>query len=172
MVLGIGLVAGAALVWRVLTASKARAEEPASLEIRDLTGKSEALIVQLRELEDTASKRTPEQLARERYALELEAARAFLALDERAKEAPRAPTPETPAAAPARSGPDRAAVRGFLWGMATATSVLLLAFFVYQSASPRAAGGSVTGEPGMAGRQGGAAAMDPEEAQLQAAIAA
>jgi len=57
-------------------------EPVASVEVRDLAGKSEALLRQLRELEDTASKRTPEQLARERYALELEAAQTFLALDE------------------------------------------------------------------------------------------
>ena len=51
------------------------APDDAALERRDLEGKCEALVAQLRELEDTASKRTEEQLARERYALELEAAR-------------------------------------------------------------------------------------------------
>src|SRR5207249_4335703 len=53
------------------------------VQIRDLAGKRETLLRQLRELEDTASKRTPEQLARERYALELETAGVLLALDER-----------------------------------------------------------------------------------------
>jgi hypothetical protein len=171
IVLGIGIVVGAFVVWRVLAASRrqpATASAPA-LEVRDLSGKSEALLRQLRELEDTASKRTAEQLARERYALELEAARTFLALDERAvatREMPRKSAPREPAA------PNRAGMRGFLWGIGTATGLLLLGFFVYQSAKPRAPGGAVTGEVGMSGRNGGeSAAPDAEEAELQAAVA-
>ena len=48
----------------------------AALDQRDLEARRDALLQQLRELDDTASKRTPEQLARERYALELQAAEA------------------------------------------------------------------------------------------------
>src|SRR5688572_5341851 len=93
-VLAAGLVFGTLLVWRVLAAKRvsgpglagsppATAEVRSSLVSRDLTGQRETLLHQLRELEDTGSKRTAEQLARERYALELEAARVILALEER-----------------------------------------------------------------------------------------
>ena len=86
VVLGIGLILGTALVWRFRAASRRAARALVSVpavDVRDLAGKSEALLRQLRELDDTASKRTPEQLARERYALELEAAKVLLALEER-----------------------------------------------------------------------------------------
>src|SRR5207245_9022784 len=85
VVLGAGLIAGFVLVWRVLSSSRRAAKAGvASLEARDLAGKREVLLRQLRELEDTASKRTPEQLARERYQLELETAKTLLALEEKA----------------------------------------------------------------------------------------
>ncbi|HYS10542.1 MAG TPA: tetratricopeptide repeat protein [Myxococcales bacterium] len=178
IVLAIGVVVGAAVVWRILSAARrVPAVEPvASVEVRDLAGKSEALLRQLRELEDTASKRTPEQLARERYALELEAAQTFLALDERtgagrktgrkgaAGEPVSAATNPVAAAPPARAG-----LRGFLWGTGSATALLLLAFFVYQQAKPREPGGSATGEVGMSGRAGDAP-PDAQEAELQAAV--
>jgi tetratricopeptide (TPR) repeat protein len=142
------------------------------------------LIRQLRELEDTASKRTPEQLARERYALELEAAGVLVALDERtaSERTSRATKPRPKTGVPAEGAgttahPDRAGMRGFLWGAATATAVLLLGFFVYQSAQPRESGGSVTGGgpagpgPMQSRAPGGAATPDGEEAQIQAALA-
>jgi len=58
-----GLVFGAVLVWRLFGGSRrpAKARAFAAVEARDLAGKSEALLRQLRELEDTASKRNPEQ---------------------------------------------------------------------------------------------------------------
>ena len=181
IVLGIGLVLGAAVVWRALTASRRQPSSGvvAPVEIRDLAGKSEVLLRQLRELEDTASKRTAGQLAHERYALELEAARTLLALEERAgpgKESRRKGAPrESPPAVPERgtaAGANRAGLRGFLWGTGSATALLLLAFFVYQSSKPRDAGGSVTGEVGMSGRAAGeSAAPDAQEAELQAAVA-
>jgi cytochrome c-type biogenesis protein CcmH len=142
------------------------------MEVRDLAGKSEALLHQLRELEDTASKRTPEQLARERYALELEAAKALLALEEKgmsAKLASKSATAEP--ATPARAARDRAGLRGFLWGIGSAAGVLLLGLFVYQSAKPREPGGSVTGNTPITGRPAGGEGADGEEAQIQAALA-
>ena len=172
VVLGAGLIAGFVLVWRVLSSSRRTAKAGvASLEARDLAGKREVLLRQLRELEDTASKRTPEQLARERYALELETAKTLLALEEKAapekKSAARQSASPPPAPDAAR---DRAGLRGFLWGVGSAAGVLLLGFFVYQSAKPREPGGSVTGNTPMASKPAGEAAGD-EEAQLQAAVA-
>src|SRR3989442_15374585 len=169
IVLGIGIMFGAAVVWRGLVAAR-RSPRPgagAPVEVRDLAGKSEMLFRQLRELEDTASKRTPEQLARERYALELEAAKALLELEKKgpavtenaASTKAMAANPE-----PSVATRDRAGMRGFLWGVGSAAGVLLLGFFVYQSAKPREAGGPVTGNTPMAGKPSGGEAADAEDA--------
>ena len=175
-VLAVGLVAGALAVLRLVAGSRRAARAGAvDLQVRDLAGKRDALLRQLRELEDTASKRTPEQLARERYDLELETAHVLLALDGRgasegARRAHRRAPGKSGREAPAR--PDRAGLRGFLWGTGTAAALALLGVFVYQSAKPRERGGSVTGEVGMGGRTAaGSAAVDGEEAEVQAALA-
>jgi tetratricopeptide (TPR) repeat protein len=170
LILACGLILGAAVVWRLFSESRGAARPAAGLpaiELRDLAGKSDALLLQLRELDDTASKRTPEQLARERYALELDAAKALLAFEKKSAPLPAAPRRRAAARAPAQR--DRAGMRGFLWGAGSATGVLLLAFFVYESAKPREAGGSVTGNlPTAEDRAEGA---DGDEVRLKEAIA-
>jgi cytochrome c-type biogenesis protein CcmH len=178
-VLGGGLVFGVLAVLRLFAVSRraARSGPGVPVQVRDLAGKRDALLRQLRELEDTASKRTPEQLARERYGLELEAARVLLALGERegserraAKSAPKGAAGKSRDSE--RASPGRAGLRGFLWGTGSATAVLLLGFLVYQSAKPRAPGGSVTGDvPAGSRAQGGGATPDGQEAQIQAALA-
>ncbi len=176
------LVAGALFVWRAYASARNRARKPeaAPLALRDLQGKRDVLVQQLRELEDTAAKRTPEQLARERYALELEAARVLLELDSRSAS----PVPPRRKGAVGRATEAAAAsvpvgnraLRGFLWGTASTAAVGLLLFLVFRSARPREPGGSVTGETPM-GRAGassesaGLASADPQEAQLKAAVA-
>jgi cytochrome c-type biogenesis protein CcmH len=147
------------------------------VEARDLVGKSEVLLRQLRELEDTASKRNPEQLARERYALELEAARALLALEQKGGSVmpPEKVMPArkgAPAAGAAPAEPHvRPSVRGFLWGVGSAAGVALLGILVYQAAQPREPGGSVTGNTPMTSRPAGGTAAQGEESELQAALA-
>ncbi len=176
-VLAVGLVFGALAVVRLFAVSRrgARSGPGVPVQLRDLAGKRDALLRQLRELEDTASKRTPEQLARERYALELETARVLLELDERgvsegARRAPKSAAGKSRRSAGASS--DRAGLRGFLWGTGSATALLLLGFFVYQSAKPRDPGGSVTGDVPMGGRSAaGSGSADDEEARSQAALA-
>jgi cytochrome c-type biogenesis protein CcmH len=176
-VLAAGVLLGAGLLWRLFAGSRrmARAAAGVPLQLRDLAGKRDALIGQLRELGDTASKRTPEQLARERYALELETARVLLALEDggaraRPKGQPAAGAGRPKRAAPAPAG--RSGLRGFLWGTASATALLLLGFFVYQSAKPREPGGSVTGEVAMGDRtSSGGGVPDREEAAIQTALA-
>lgn len=184
IVLGIGLFLGAVMAGRALAAAR-RGRKTARVapvaQVRDLAGKRDALVRQLQELEDTATKRTPGQLAQERYELELEAARAVLALDDSGgagarpssavKKRPAASLEESPEASP------RSALRGFLWGLGSATAVLLLGFFAYESAKPREAGGSLTGNlPQREGAADPAASVaDPaaaeQIAQLKAAIA-
>src|SRR4029453_348091 len=111
-----GLVIGLLLVlWgrrRASAAPASPAGESTPLELGDLDGRARALPVQLRELEDAAVKRTPEQLARERYALELEAARALQSRDALASRTKAKFAPQ--ASAPAASG-----ARGFVWGAVT-----------------------------------------------------
>jgi len=174
VVLVSGLVLGALLVWWVRRrggpAAPVAPEGP-PLELRDLDGKVAILLRQLRELDDAATKRTPEQLARERYALELEAARALQAREALAP----APTPEGPAARPAETPAGRGAARGFLWGVSSAAALALLLFFVWQAAERRPEGGSVTGTtPGqepVGGAPSPGAQEDARTAELRAVLA-
>jgi cytochrome c-type biogenesis protein CcmH len=167
-----GLALGALLVWWVRRrggpALTAFPEVP-SLALRDLDGRVAVLLRQLGELDDMATKRTPEQLARERYALELAAARA---LQERDALAPVPAAGPPPVAQPAGGG----AARGFLWGVSSAAAVALLLFLVWRSAEERSQGGSVTGSmPGGAPDGAPAPAPDPaadgRTAELRAALA-
>jgi tetratricopeptide (TPR) repeat protein len=170
--LAVGLAGGGALAWRVYRSGRAPRPASEALVARDLQARADALLRQLRELDDAAAKRSPEQLARERYALELEAARALRDLD-RAPAAPvDVPAPGgaeaaagTPEAAPAG---DSRALRGFLWGTGTMAVLGLMLFFVSRSADERREGGSLTGNlPGEGERP---SAGDPELARLEAAV--
>jgi tetratricopeptide (TPR) repeat protein len=174
-VLAVGLLTATLFTLRLFAVSRraAQAGRGVPLQVRDLAGKRDAFIRQLREMEDTAGKRTPEQLARERYALELETARVLLALEEQAasedvRRSPRRVASRSGGAAQAR--PARAGLRAFLWITGSAITLLLLGSFVYQSAKPRTPGGSLTGEVPMEGRTaGGSATVDAEEARAAVA---
>jgi cytochrome c-type biogenesis protein CcmH len=152
VVLVAGLALGAVFVWKMRAGGAAAPSPPASsLERRDLMGRREVLLRQLAELEDTAAKRSPEQLARERYALELDTARVLRELDRLpAAEAAAAPSERAPA--PPTAGADepppagRPALRGFLWGTGSMAALAGLVFLVTQAARPREPGGSPTGE--------------------------
>jgi cytochrome c-type biogenesis protein CcmH len=175
-VLAVGLVLGLVFVWRQLRAPRGAREAHAlgtpalPLEWRDLEGRREALLTQLRELADSARKRTPEQLARERYALELAAARTLQALDRHpAARAQPTPTASVPVAR-------RGGAEGFLWGVVTAWALASLFFYVGHAAQPREAGGAVTGNTPMDGRAaptgaGSTPAADPQEQAARAALA-
>ena len=174
------LVAGALLVWRAYASARKRAPQPeaAPLALRDLLGKRDALVRQLREQEDTAAKRTPEQLARERYALELEAARVLLTLDTHgASTAPprRRGAAGRESAAAVAPAAGNAALRGFLWGTASMAVVGLLLLLVLRSARPRVPGGSVTGETPMessgSSTESANPSADTRQAELEAALA-
>jgi tetratricopeptide (TPR) repeat protein len=176
LVLAVGLVLGVILV-ASLGKRSSLGTVPAAvpLERRDLEGKRDALLLQLRELEDTAAKRTEAQLARERYALELEAAQAWRELDRlgarpspaksaaAAAKGRRAEAPAPPVAA------DRSALRGFLWGVTSAAAVGLLLFYASRVVKPREAGGTLTGNLPPMGQ--GATQGDPEEQRLREALA-
>jgi tetratricopeptide (TPR) repeat protein len=183
---GVGL---GVFLWRRWRAGVAGA--PAlvpAVELRDLAGRSDSLVRQLRELEDTVSRWT-EPLARERYNLELELARVLLALEEHTAAAPKrrrtagepklrkaagGGAPALPASAAGSPRAARPALQGFVWGAGSAVALGLLLLFVWQAARPRPQGGSVTGEA-PTDRAGASAerpaAPDDEEALIQAALA-
>lgn len=175
----VGIVLAALLLW--LLRRRGAAEPVAaleSLERRDLAEKRDVLIRQLRELDDSAAKRGPEQLAGERRALEVEAARVLKALDVPAPAAPRSASGTQAQTAPATSiaAPGRPALRGFLWGTGSAAAVGLLLYFVSASARPRDEGATVTGNtpmsrPGAEAPPGNQAPAGNEENELKAAVA-
>lgn len=178
-ILAIGLVLGAYFVFRARRAAQSAAAlgSPAELERRDLEGQREALVGQLRELEDTSAKLTAEQLQAQRGALELELARVLRALDEPggASRPPAAATADA-AQAVAVPAPARPAstVKGFLWGVGSMAAVAGLFLWVSRTAEVRQDGAPATGQGMGAGSgqqqvpQSGPAT--DEERQLQARI--
>jgi cytochrome c-type biogenesis protein CcmH len=180
-VLAAGLVLGALIVWRMRRAAPAAAAPAADsvpLELRDLDGRLDVLVSQLRELQELAAKRSPAQLARERYALELEAAAVLRERDERAAalspgKKGKLPAPAAGAAAPAPAARGflaaRPALRGFVLGAGTVAAVALLAVYVARTVKPREEGGSLTGNlPARASP--GSPAMGSDEAEVRAAL--
>ncbi len=162
VVLASALAIGGLLVWWLRGRGASSAPGPgAPVELRDLDGRLASLLAQLRELEAEAAKRTPEQLARERYALEIEAARVLAAREPLAASVPR------PSGAPAVAAPGSSA-RGFVWGVLSTAAAAFLLVFVWQSAEQRPAGGGATGAvPG--GPQGAATAGAGQAADAQIA---
>ncbi|MFA6955227.1 MAG: tetratricopeptide repeat protein [Thermoanaerobaculia bacterium] len=168
--------------------AKARQDEASpeattrELEIRDLGAQRDSLFDQLRELDDTSSKRDAEQLAVERYDLELQAARTLQRLDElTGRHAPASPLTGKAAGSEAAAGVEAAVVprsplKGFLWGMGSAAAIAALVLFVAKSAEERGDSGSMTGNTPMSsggGMQGGETqTQDAEMQQLLARVQA
>jgi tetratricopeptide (TPR) repeat protein len=184
LMLAAGLVIG--IIVAVIVARKGRTSSAADvtdeaveelsdlqLELRDLEAKREDLLLQLREMEDTAAKRDPAQLATERYVVELETAECLRDIDRltgrmNAPALKRAGAKAGIEPASETSGPP-GGVKGFVWGVASAAAIGALVIFVSNSASHRGEGGSVTGGPQMGGRpMQSQPANDPE---LEQAIA-
>jgi cytochrome c-type biogenesis protein CcmH len=167
-VLGTGLILGALLVWRLLSPARAPTLE-ASPEKSDLEARRDELIQQLRELEDTSAKRTPEQLARERYALETETARVLLELETQRVAAARTSRKKRPVEKAEQAGGwlDRnPALKGFVWGAGSVVVLGLMLLFVSRSAKERGDSGSLTGDiPGATSQT-----SDGEEAQIRAVL--
>jgi tetratricopeptide (TPR) repeat protein len=147
------------------------------LEIRDLDVHRDSVFDQLRELDDTSVKRDAEQLAVERYELELEAARTLQRLDElTGRHAPAAARKSDAATGDAAVADAAVAppspLKGFIWGIGSAAAIVALVFFVAKSAQERGDSGSMTGNTPMSsggGMQGGA--TQPPDAEMQQLLA-
>ena len=139
-----GGVIGAALAWVSRRRAGAIAPAAVPLERRELLATRDSLIDRLREIEDTASKRTPEQLALilERYQIEVEAAVVLRAIKKETRKAASVSSEIADASAP-RSG-----VVGFVGGVGFAGAIGALFFLVHLAANDRAPGTPMTGESG------------------------
>lgn len=174
VMLAVGAVLGIALVWRTVAAKRAERatlEPEVDLELRDLHGKRDALIRQLRELEDTGVKLTPEMLSHERHEIELEAARVLRDIERHVRVADHAMAEREGAPAAAGMTP---AQKGLAWAGGSLVVLAILGVVVWQSASQRAPGEGITGGPGMGGGTDAAASApaqnDVEILKLQAAL--
>ena len=136
-----GLVIGFMFIYSVLR-RKGATSTPAEEAIVDLEAKRDALIAQLRELDDTASKVTPAQIAAERHRLEIEAAQVLRAIDQ-GQNAGRALSPSKEAKAGRAESPSyvtatgNPAIRGFVWGAVSVAAIAFLAWFVTNSSKPK-----------------------------------
>ena len=128
------------------------------LERKDLLAKRDALVAQLRALDDDN--------VEERARLEAETADVLRRIDESRGVQP-AGTAEVVAPRPAMN----ATVKGFLWGAGSFAALAGLAYFVMQQATPRQEGGMMTGSlPGQEQQQ--QQQQHPVVAQLEAAVKA
>jgi tetratricopeptide (TPR) repeat protein len=163
--LAAGVVAGIALIVWFRRSAPARVASlqthddlvTTELEIRDLEAHRDALLRQLRELDDTSSKLAPWQLAEERYRLELETAEVLRALEaEETKSTSSGVLARDPsvgrqdhALSSDHDGPvpaaPHSAMAGFLWGVGSMAAIAALIVLVVQRATPREEGGSPTG---------------------------
>lgn len=165
-----GLILGLMLARHVFLTANTSPVVTGGLDLRDLEGRREALLVQLREVDDLSDKMTAEQQASERQRLELEAARTLIAIDQLRGVAPLQPTVRVQTAAalaPAAAAPAAgSSTRGFFWGVGSAAALMALGFFLMSSMKERKEGGSITGNtPG--GMQTGAAAQPAAEAPAE-----
>ncbi len=171
-ILGAGLILGVMFIYFFRGRRSAQQTTTDSIEQRDLFAKRDALIRQLRELEDT-TKSTPEQIAEERTRLELETAQVLRDIDRLAGAKPVArPALNVPAPGKANDiavNPRNAAMIGFAWGVGSILALGLLWYFVSKAASPReqeqAQGGSMQ-QP----QQGQQAQPDAALQQLEAMV--
>jgi tetratricopeptide (TPR) repeat protein len=159
-ILAAGLFLGALIVY-FFSRRKTTAVVETDLERKDLEAKRDALVAQLRALDDGN--------VEERTRLEAETADVLRRLDRQPQ----------PAAVPAAQGPApvatpaiNPAVKGFLWGAGSFAALAGLAYFVMNEATPRQEGGSLTGntpvmqQPQVAQQQ----QASPVVMQLEAAV--
>ena len=163
-----GLIVGFMFIYSSMRKKQqaAVASSGEDLELRDLQARRDALIQQLRDLEDVPAN------AAERTRLEREAAQVLRALDGRAPKLAAAGLPPAPLP-PATSAGMNPTVKGFLWGVGSIAILGFLGWFVYSQATdknasqPNAMQPANTQAPPRQQQQ----QADPAVAQLEAAVA-
>lgn len=174
VVLGLGLLAGIVLAFRM--ARNRRAATPVARpvddeQVRDLRVQRDLLLAQLRDLDDTAGKRADDELARARYALELDAARTLQALDQAESAAKtRAAQAETQKPAAETPAPRSSPWVGALWGGGVVAFAAVLFFVLQDQMTERAAGGSLTGNDVSLGAPAGGQGAAQPDPQMQALV--
>lgn len=155
-----GLIVGFMFIYSSMRKKQQAAATPAGedLELRDLVARRDALIQQLRELEDVPAN------AAERTRLEREAAQVLRELDGKNVRQPVSASRPVAAVAPEPAAGMNPAVKGFLWGAGSITALGLLGWFVYSSSTDRTAQTQSAMQPA-------AQQVDPAVQQLEAAVA-
>ncbi len=150
-----GLVLGSMFIYVYVRRRQgtAAAAQP-DLELLELRAKRDALIQQLRELDDEGI-----TSSEERRRLETRTAEVLRALDGHKPAAKAKPSAAQakPAAEAASAGGffvRHPTVKGFIWGVASIAAIGILGFYVYSSAKQRGAGDSPTGGSTMAQQEG------------------
>jgi cytochrome c-type biogenesis protein CcmH len=152
-----GLVLGALIVY-YFTRRKSSPVLGGDLERKDLEAKRDALVAQLRALD--------EDNIEERTRLEGETAKVLRELDRR-------PQVAASATAPVVGTGMNPAAKGFLWGAGSFAALAGLFYFVMQSSTPRQEGGSLTGNTPVVAqpqRQQAAPQTSAMVQQLEAAV--
>lgn len=176
-----GVVLGVMFIYVYVKRRQNTAAVPAKdLELAELEAKRDALIQQLRELDDSGDA-TPE----ERKRLELKTADVLRAIDgfkpskgKAAVSTGAAPVAATASTVPAPTGffARNPAVKGFVFGVGSVAALAFLGWFVYHSAQSREQGSGMTGGQGMGQQQPMAAQPqqppNPAVQQLEAAVQA
>jgi len=134
------------------------------LEIRDLQARRDALIQQLRELEDVPAN------AAERTRLERDAAQVLRKLDGKNVGQPLRLSAAPAHAAVASTSGMNPTIKGFLWGVGSIAALGFLGWFVYSSATEKNAQTPSAMQPAPTQSQP-AQQTDPAVQQLEAAVA-
>lgn len=163
-VLAAGLVLGIFLFFRMRSSGE-RTSADRSATRKDLQRELDALIGELRELDDTAAKLTEEQRLQERHRLERAAAIVLRALDELPEGLPQTAQVETVATV----DPQTRAMRRMVWFTTATIAAAVVYILLLQFSAPRDAGMPVTGE---ASAMPVTETADPQIAALQQRVSA
>ncbi len=162
-----GLIVGFMFIYSSMRRKQnaAAASGGEDIELRDLVARRDALIQQLRDLEDVPAN------AMERTRLERDAAKVLRALDGKRPVGGQAPRLSTPAPAIAPTTGMNPTVKGFLWGVGSIAALGFLGWFVYSSSTDRNAQTQNAMQPAPTQSQPAQPAADPAVQQLEAAVA-